>query len=444
MSNNDYNNAFPKVLIIGETFHKKSGGGITLTNLFSNWPKENLAVVSTHKTIVKTDIDYIIALYQLGEDEVAPIFPLKILQQTYPSGKYIIERNESVVRKGTERLNLGDYIKRVVDKIFSAFGLYFLLSNTHPSKKLYDFISEFKPDIIYTQLSTLELIRFVYAIKKDLNIPLAIHIMDDWPEYLPDKCIIFKKYWERLIDREFRKILEEAKFLFAISEGMAREYHQRYGKEFIPFHNPVDLAKWLPFSKTHWDINPPYKVLYTGRIGLANSNSLYSICKAIEYIYHEYHIDLFLQIYTPNYADQQAKYITKRFERVKVFPPVSHECMPTLLSSVDLLILPLDFDKKSIRFARLSMPTKAPEYMISGTPTAVFADKATFLSEHATRYYWAVVINNNDYKALAQKILDLYNNEELRKKIGVNAKNFALENYDKEKITKEFYTQLIL
>ncbi|MEG8947217.1 glycosyltransferase [Rosettibacter firmus] len=435
---------FPRVLIIGETFHKRSGGGITLLNLFSNWPKENIAVVSTHKTIVKTDSNYhYIPIYQLGTDEIRPKFPLNLLQQKYYSGRYIF--NVDYNKKGMSKtpIHFNGNIKKLIDKLFSSFGLYFLLSRTLPSKRLYDFISEFKPDIIYTQLSTLELIRFVSIISNNLKVPLAIHIMDDWPKYLPDKCIIFKKYWEKIIDKELRKLFNEAKFLFSISEGMSREYLQRYGREFIPFHNPIDLNKWLPYSKKEWGKNNPYKILYTGRIGLANSNSLHTICKAIDYIFLKYSINITFKIYANNFDPKNVKYFEKKYKRVKVFPPVNYESMPKLLSSADLLILPLDFDKKSIQFARLSMPTKATEYMISGTPTIVFADSKTFLSEHAKKNEWAIVINENNYKILASKILDLYNNEELRKHISKNAKNFAIKNYDIQKVTKEFYEKLI-
>lgn len=34
---------YPKVLILFETFHHNSGGGITLTNLFKDWDKSSIA-----------------------------------------------------------------------------------------------------------------------------------------------------------------------------------------------------------------------------------------------------------------------------------------------------------------------------------------------------------------------------------------------------------------
>ena len=40
-----------------------------------------------------------------------------------------------------------------------------------------------------------------------------------------------------------------------------------------------------------------------------------------------------------------------------------------------------DFDKKSISFLKYSMPTKASEYMISGTPVLVYSHGETAVSK---------------------------------------------------------------
>ena len=47
---------FPRVLLFGHDFNDKTGMGITLTNLFANWPSENIAVFSNgidYETIKK-------------------------------------------------------------------------------------------------------------------------------------------------------------------------------------------------------------------------------------------------------------------------------------------------------------------------------------------------------------------------------------------------------
>ena len=55
---------YPKVLVVGNTFHTKSGGGITMSNLFKGWPVNKLAAATYMMSISEADICQI--YYQLG------------------------------------------------------------------------------------------------------------------------------------------------------------------------------------------------------------------------------------------------------------------------------------------------------------------------------------------------------------------------------------------
>ena len=155
-------------------------------------------------------------------------------------------------------------------------------------------------------------------------------------------------------------------------------------------------------------------------------------------MYNHQCFDIYLEIYTPNFNDKKANKIKNTYKRVHINKPVAHEKMPELLGSVDLLILPLDFDKKSIRFARLSMPTKASEYMISGVPVIVFADNKTYLAVHAKKNKWACAVTHNNYKTLADKIFELYKHNDIKKTQAENAKKFAKNNFSSEIVRKKF------
>jgi len=55
---------YPKVLIVGQYFNIRSGGGITMTNLFKDWDKENIAVAA--ESIVDPNFAACNKYYQLG------------------------------------------------------------------------------------------------------------------------------------------------------------------------------------------------------------------------------------------------------------------------------------------------------------------------------------------------------------------------------------------
>ena len=217
---------------------------------------------------------------------------------------------------------------------------------------------------------------------------------------------------------------------------MSIEYLQRYGKDFIPFHNPVDLQKWLPFKKESWDVENNFSILYAGRMGTAISQSLAAICIVIDEINKEYN-NIRLDIFSPDYNSVKALSLIK-YSGITINKPVSLADVPQNISSYDMLVLPYDFSKDGINFAKLSMPTKASEYMITGIPILIFASEETEIVRHAKIHKWAYCLTKNDNGSLKNAILTLYNDIDLRKMYGKKAHEYALNNYDAEKIRNRF------
>src|SRR5512133_602115 len=84
---------YSRVLIVGETFRMNGGGGITLTNLFKDWPSDKLAVVT--ERIYETSPDSnCVKFYQLGDLEQRLPFPLNKLIKSYKSGEVDIRSNK--------------------------------------------------------------------------------------------------------------------------------------------------------------------------------------------------------------------------------------------------------------------------------------------------------------------------------------------------------------
>jgi hypothetical protein len=77
---------YPRILIFGQVFNKKSGGGITLTNLFNGWDKDKIAVLAIGHELFDVTTDVCEIFYQLGDKEHKWIFPLNLLQRKFSSG----------------------------------------------------------------------------------------------------------------------------------------------------------------------------------------------------------------------------------------------------------------------------------------------------------------------------------------------------------------------
>lgn len=434
---------YPKVLFIGQSLNKKSGGGITLCNLFTGWPKANLAVVSSDNLRSGLDTSICEQYYQMGYNGKLHPFPLGLFLPKIQCGIIIKENENNVVSSNKRKVTPGKY-KRIYNliSVFLKFvGVYNILYKIKITPEFKEWVTSYNPDIIYSQLSTLELIRFVSDVHELLDKPIVVHIMDDWPKSINVNGLLYF-YWKNIIDKEFRILQDKSSLLLSICESMSAEYRLRYNKTFIPFHNPIVIDNWLPYSKKQWETNGVFRILYTGRVGNANGKAILFMAKVIDEMNRSEN-RLILDIYTPDTDTKKASDLRK-LKGVSIINTVKYEKMPSLLASYDLLFLPLDFDSYGIRFAQFSMPTKSPEYMISGTPVLVFADKRTALAKYATEGKWAYVVTDYQNAALKQALLELNSNILLRKNLAETAVKLAIQNDDAIKIRENFRKLLSL
>ena len=86
------------------------------------------------------------------------------------------------------------------------------------------------------------------------------------------------------------------------------------------------------------------------------------------------------------------------------------------------------------------MPTKAPEYMISGTPMIIFAPEETAIVQYAMKNEIGYVISENKVNVIAASIRQLINNKELRSRIGQKAIQIAELNHNSKFVNHHFRT----
>jgi len=427
---------FPKVLIIGESFTNNLGGGITLSNFFSGWDKDKIAVAcSGYHMTSNINISICDTYYQLGIKENTWIFPFSLVKRKYPSG--LIKLDESNIQNLT--ITKSKLRVRLIMNYFLPFlqhtGLIYIISKTTLSEYFYNWLDSYKPEVLYVQTTSLDSILFCQSVHSYLKIPLIFHMMDDWPSSMSNKGP-FKKYWRKKIDHEIRILMDKASVLMCVSDAMAEEYKIRYNKDFMTFHNPIEVKKWLPDQKNSYEINDILSICYTGRIGTANSKAILFMSQVINGINHN-GTKIRLDIFTSD-TDTKTARLMKKLKGIQINNTVSHESMPALLSSYDLLFLPLDFDESGISYARFSMPTKVSEYMISGTPILVYADKRTALAKYALEYGWAYVVTDSSEKVLTDALNKLFSNISLRKELAEKAKKIVIQNHDANIVRENF------
>jgi glycosyltransferase involved in cell wall biosynthesis len=426
---------YPKVLIIGHNFNFKDGGGITLSNLFMGWPKNKIAVADNRLLYGNIVLSVCVNYYQLGYQGKLHPFPINIFLPKIKSGPVNVCLNEKIERQGSgPEPGKHKRIYKLLKIVMDFLGVYNFLYRIPLTDDFLKWVQEYDPDVIYSPLSTLELIRLVSDLNKKTGKPIALHILDDWPSVI-NRPGLMSIYWKTTIDREFRQLINRSSFLMSISESMTREYKARYGKWFVPFHNPINLDEWLPHSKKDWGRKGSFTVLYAGRIGVGMKNSIVEFARCI----HELSVylkDLVFEIQTNDIS--LIKDEISLNDHVKWVKPMPYKNLPRKFSSVDLLLLPVDFDHQSLKFLNLSFQTKISEYMISGTPVIVYADKTTEVARFASEEGWACLVNERNHEKLKEAIVKLYEDESLRKSFGSKAVKIASEKEDSLIVRERF------
>lgn len=431
---------YPKILIIGQSFNKKSGGGVTISNLFKGWPKDRLAVASNTNLYSDLDTSVCNTYYQLAYNGKLHPFPLNIILPKIKTGLLPVTNNTAAASTAAPvKSGKFKFIYSFLSAAMHFFGLYNVFYKLKITPEFESWVTEYNPDVIYTQLASLELIRFVDALKERTKKPVVIHVMDDWPLTINKPGILYN-YWQNRIDKEFRQLLAKS-VLMSISNTMGEEYKKRYGRDSVAFHNPIDIDFWKPPVTKDYTLNGTFKILYAGRIGFGIENSIAEIAAAVTEVAAE-NKNIVFEIQT---GDGEALQKLVQFNNhVKWVQPTSYNALPAKFAAADLLLLPQDFDEKSVRFLRYSFPTKVSEYMISGTPVLVYGDESTGLTKYALKEQWAYVVTENKKQALVAAIKELYNNQTLRSSLAQKAQAIAIEREDAVKVREAFKNSLVI
>jgi glycosyltransferase involved in cell wall biosynthesis len=427
----------PKVLILNQPFNNVSGGGITLSNLFKGWEKDKLAVACLGTLFNdKTQLDICDKYYQLGQKEHVWKFPLSLMKRKYPSGEIKINREKKKIKTIKKSPLRETLLKDYINPALNWIGILDGASTIKLSSELKEWLDDYNPDVIYAQAQRREAIIFCTLVQQYLKKPMVFHMMDDWLEVLPGSGLL-GRYWYNVVDKEFREMLATCARHFSISEPMARAYEERYGYIFSTYHNPIELSFWSKSQRRTYDFGSEIQILYAGRMGLGIQSSLETMARCLDELNKERltRIKLVLQVgRKPNWIDKYKCIVHRGF--------VPYEELPDRFSAADILFLPYDFTPSATAFIKYSMPTKASEYMICGTPVVVFAPEETALVTYARDHHWAQVVTENVVSALRKGLLELINSEDLRKKISMSAINLAEERHDATKVRKQFKEEL--
>ncbi|MGE5314208.1 MAG: glycosyltransferase [Acidobacteriota bacterium] len=430
---------YPKVLIVYHScINKHDASCMSLRNWFADWPKERLAQIysgneqGTERFCGRT--------FRLGEGErrfSRMFFKLKGSPLGAANRPLLLDKGGATF---DAKLRRREALRQNVSMMAINSGIWELMFPPIISQPLENWISDFNPDIVYSQGYDLSFAWLAVWILQRFRLPGCFHAVDDWPRFLYSNSI-FSSLMRRYVESAAQNLLKSASVRFAIGEGMAAEYRSRYGVGIEPLMICDSLERFRRAEPRRMAPEDTISIIYSGGLGHYRWKSLVDLSRAANELEAD-GLKLKITVFTPAVPPEAVSAFAGLTNICFEVPP-SHEELPSILKGGDILFLPETFDPAEADVIRLSVSTKAPLYMMSEKPTLVYSSPMTGVFDYAKRSGWAYVVDKQDVHLLARAIRRLHRDTRLKERLAARAIEVARHNHEASVVRERLRISLV-
>ena len=315
----------------------------------------------------------------------------------------------------------------------------------HASFNLFSAIASLrvsKPDIILADAPTLwsGLPLLVKSILP--GVPFIYIVHDIYPDVLVRLGVLNNPQIVKFIGNVERIFYDRAAQISVLSDGFKDNLLQKGVPDnkitIIPAC--VDAEFIQPFPKENklyhqWDLNDKFVVLYAGNMGL--SQGLETVITAAKLMRKNEEIVFIFVGEGATRPDLEAMAKESNLTNVKFYPFQPREDVPMIYGLADVCLVSLKRD-----IVVESVPSKTYTIMASGCPLLATVDQDTETGRLINITHCGLCVEPENPEALANAILQLYQNEALREEMGRNGRDYILEHFSRQVATR-LYQSLI-
>ncbi|MBQ7290380.1 MAG: hypothetical protein IJW76_01480 [Clostridia bacterium] len=253
-------------------------------------------------------------------------------------------------------------------------------------------IINFSPELIYTLGADINVLRNVIKLSELLNIPIVLHNMDDLYHTKFNGHSFFQKLAKRKLQKLYKKAYEHSKKSLAIGPKMAKEYEELFG---LPFDWAMNCV-----GDIQSEVAPEENLaIFSGGLHGGRATTLASLAQALE------GTAIKLEIYTDdrNFVSYESLFAGLKNTRLCHYVP--NEKMFDNLSRASILVHVESFEEEYIKYFRLSMSTKIPEYLVAKRPVFCIGPKEIATSSYIENSGVGVVAES--YEDISDKLTQL-------------------------------------
>lgn len=396
--------SFPRILIIGAaSLNQKTATGITMINLFLDWPLDRIAQI--YDDDIQPDRCYC-ENYRRFSSKHIPL--IKVLKRALNKFR----------KKKVHSLQVGNNMEAAAPSGSVSYGLFSAYSDVIPISlpdEIITWLDEYKPEIIYSLLGNVRMMNTALYLSEKYSIPIVPHFMDDWPSTAYVNS--WKLYLPRLIlEVKLRKIFSRSSINLTIGKDMAAEYSLRYGGKFDYFMNCVDI---LPETRVNIiKMDGCVRFGFVGGMHLNRWRSLITIVSMLQEL-KEHGNDLSVDIFSPEKDIRLYAPLFRKYDVVETMSTLMANEVSQTLKYFDILIHVESFLEEDSLYTRYSISTKIPQYMASGLPILAYGPKnlssISYIKETGTGL---VVDQEKDTDSMRHVLLALIASPDLRSRLG--------------------------
>lgn len=337
-----------------------------------------------------------------------------------PNGKKISKSVKSTSEQGAHS---GGAARTVLKYLRQLAVLQADLSRVKLTKRDFDEIKAFNPEVIYTLGGGVASLKTAYLLSVKLDIPIVIHFMDNWRHCIQWEDNPLLGHYKRKLKKYCDLCYTRSTECIAISPEMAGVYTKETGIKHSVLMNSINVDEFYSEPRLKDGV---LRFVYAGGLHLGREKGLYELAKAIHKAAENKGISAEFAIYTSSENIESYKDVFKEFSEVKLVKAVPHSEIKAVLASADFLVHTESNALVNNNFFKYSVSTKIPEYLSSGRPVLFYGPSDIYLYKFLKESETAVTADNEEMllKAIKDMIDGKYD------ALSAKAVNYAEENFD--------------
>ncbi|MDD5457682.1 MAG: glycosyltransferase family 1 protein [Candidatus Margulisbacteria bacterium] len=347
-----------------------------------------------------------------------------------------IRGSDGDVPENEENKKIVSLMKSIVSEPARAVRDWIWLTGRYDEGKLKQFISEFKPDVVFCpRYATRKMLRLERKIYELSGKPMVAFTGDD--EYSLKQLRFSLVYWIRrfLVRKDIRKTMPVYSKYYTLSSEQLQEYKNNFNidagilKKCADF-NGVQIKK---------SVNSPIKIIYAGKLYCQRWRTLVEINRALKKINKD-GTKMTLDIYTKDRITARQKKMLDDNKNSFLMGAVPEEELRKVYQNADIALHVEALDLQNRLTTRLSFSTKIIDCLASGCAVMVISWARHSGYAYLKKEDAAICIDN--YEKIGTVLGSIIKNPEILLEYAKKAWECGKRNHQIDIIQKNLYKDL--